>query len=158
MKILLMMVVVQFLTLVVFAWFNRVAWIRIVALRQQLTVYKPKSKKPLLRNSDRQFWSLLSKVWRDWTSELILVRPETVIRWRQRKFREFWQRKSQGRSGRPAIANEHIAFIRRISSGYPEYGEDRIALELEVKFGIRTHRFPNLEKLFEEPSPGTVGL
>jgi alpha-L-fucosidase 2 len=42
--------------------------------------------------------------------------------------------------------------------GASEYGEDRIALELEVKFGIRTHRFPNLEKLFEEPSPGTVGL
>ena len=46
-------------------------------------------------------------------------------------------RKSQGRSGRPAIPNEHIDFIRRISSDHPEYGEDRIALELEVKFGIR---------------------
>ena len=50
MKILLMMVVAQFLTLVVFAWFNRVAWIRILALRQQLNVYKRKSKKPQLRN------------------------------------------------------------------------------------------------------------
>ena len=40
MKILLMMVVAQFLTLVVFAWFNRVAWIRILTLRQQLAVYK----------------------------------------------------------------------------------------------------------------------
>jgi hypothetical protein len=37
----------------------------------------------------------------------------------------------------PAIPNEHIDFIRRISSDHPEYGEDRIALELEVKFGIR---------------------
>ena len=83
------------------------------------------------------FWSLLSKVWRDWASELILVKPETVIRWRKRKFREFWRRKSQGRLGRPAIPKEHIDFIRRISSDHPEYGEDRIALELEVKFGIR---------------------
>ena len=56
-----MMVVIQFLTLVVFAWFNRVAWIRILALRQQLAVYKRKSKKPMLRNGDRLFWSLLSK-------------------------------------------------------------------------------------------------
>jgi transposase InsO family protein len=39
--------------------------------------------------------------------------------------------------GRPAIPEEHIDFIRRISSDHPEYGEDRIALELEVKFGIR---------------------
>ncbi len=69
--------------------------------QHQLVVYKRKSKKPRLRNSDRLFWSLLSKSWRDWASELILV------------------------------------FIRRISSDHPEYGEDRIALELEVKFGIR---------------------
>jgi transposase len=79
---------------------------------------------------------LLSKVWRDWASELIIVTPETVIRWRKRKFREFWWNKSQRRSGRPTIPGEHIEFIRRISSDHPEYGEDRITLELEVKFGI----------------------
>ena len=72
MKILLMTVVVQFLALVVFAWFNRVAWIRILVLSQQLAVYKRKSKKVMLRNRDRLFWSLLSRIWRDWRSELIL--------------------------------------------------------------------------------------
>jgi hypothetical protein len=80
---------------------------------------------------------LLARVWEGWASELILVKPETVIRWRKRKFREFWRSKSQRRSGRPTIPREHIEFIRRISSDHPEYGEDRIALELEVKFGIR---------------------
>jgi len=43
---------------------------------------------------------------------------------------------SQARPGRPAIADEQIHFIRRISSDHPEYGEDRIALEMELKFGI----------------------
>ncbi len=43
---------------------------------------------------------------------------------------------SQGRPGRPAIANEQIHFIRRISSDHAEYGEERIALEMELKFGI----------------------
>jgi hypothetical protein len=137
MKILLMMTVVQSLNLVIFGWFNRVAELRILVLRQQLTVYKRKSKKPMLRNRDRLFWSLLSRMWRDWASELILARPETVIRWRERKYREFWWWRSQGRSGRPAIPNERVDFIRRISSDRPGYGEDRIALELEVKFGIR---------------------
>jgi hypothetical protein len=75
-------------------------------------------------------------VWKDWATELVLVKPETVIRWRKRKFREFWRRKSQGKVGRPTIDRQHIHFIRRISSDHPEYGEDRIALELEVKFGI----------------------
>jgi hypothetical protein len=37
MKILLMMAVVQSLNLVIFAWFNRVAGLRILVLRQQLT-------------------------------------------------------------------------------------------------------------------------
>ena len=153
MKILLSIVVVQFLTLVVFAWLNRVAWIRILALRQQLAVYKRKSKKPMLRNRDRLFWSFLSKVWKDWKSELILVKPETVLRWRERQFREFWRRKSQKRPGRPAIAHEHIDFIRRISSDHPEYGEDRIALELEVKFGIR-HACSTVRRYMVKRRPG----
>ena len=88
MKTRVVIVVVQSLNLVALAWFNRVALVRILALRQQLGVYKRKAKKPKLRNSDRLFWSLLSTIWRDWSSELILVRPETVIRWRKRKFRE----------------------------------------------------------------------
>jgi hypothetical protein len=132
MKILLIVAVAQSLNLLAFTWFDRAAWIRILALRQQLSIYKRKSKKPVLRNKDRLFWFLLSKVWRDWASEIILVRPETVIRWRKRKFREFWQKKSQGKLGRPAIPQKHIEFIRKISSDHPEYGEDRIALELNV--------------------------
>ena len=52
MKTLLMMVVLQSLNLAVFAWLDWAAWVRILALRQQLAVYKRKSKKPLLRNRD----------------------------------------------------------------------------------------------------------
>jgi len=155
MRIWLVIMAVQSLNLVICAWFNRVAGLRILVLRQQLTVLRRKSKKPMLRNRDRLFWSLVSKIWRDWRSELILVKPETVIRWRDRKFREFWRGKSQGRSGRPAIANEHIDFIRRISSDHPEYGEDRIALELEVKFGIR-HACSTIRKYRAKRRPGST--
>jgi hypothetical protein len=169
MKTLLVVLVVQSLNLIVFRWFNRVAWIRILAFKQQLAVYKRRAKKPRLRNRDRLFWSFLSKVWRGWASALILVKPETVLRWKERKFREFWWRKSQGRLGRPAIPEEHIDFIRRISTDHPEYGEDRITLELEVKLRLvdraETHgqkapaqRFPSLEKLPEEPGQGHVDL
>ena len=73
MKILLVILVVQSLNLVIFAWFNRVAGLRILVLRQQLTVLKRRSKRPMLRNRDRLFWSLLARIWRDWRSELILV-------------------------------------------------------------------------------------
>ena len=153
MKILLMMVVVQSLNVVVFAWLDRLAFLQILALRQQLCMYKRKLKPPKLRNRDRLFWSLISRLWRDWRSELIIVKPQTVIRWRQMKFRELWRRKSQSRSGRPAIPNEHIDFIRRISSDHPEYGEDRIALELEVKFGVR-HASSTVRRYMVKRRPG----
>ena len=72
MKILLVMAVIQSLNLLMFAWFNRVAGLRILVLRQQLTVYKRKSRKPMSSNWDRLFWSLLLRIWRDGTSEMIL--------------------------------------------------------------------------------------
>jgi hypothetical protein len=155
MKILFITVAVEFLNLLIFTWFNRVAELRILALRPQLTVYKRKSRKPMLRSWDRLFWSLLSRIWRDWKSELILVKPETVIRWRKRKFREFWRKKSQGKRGRPQIPIEHIGFIQRISSDHPEYGEDRIALELEIKFGIR-HAGSTLRRYMIKGRPGNT--
>jgi hypothetical protein len=52
MKIRLVVPVIQFLNLLAFIWFNRTAGIRILALRQQLVVYKRKSKKPMIRNRD----------------------------------------------------------------------------------------------------------
>ena len=55
MKILLVVLVIQSLNLLAFTWFNREAWIRILGLRQQLNIYKRKSKKPVLRNRDRLF-------------------------------------------------------------------------------------------------------
>jgi putative transposase len=155
MKTLILLGIIQSLNLAVFLWFHRVAGLRILVLRQQLIVYKRTAKKPMLKNRDRLFWSLLSRIWNDWASELIYVKPETVIRWRNRKFREFWRKKSQIKSGRPTIAKEHIAFIRRISTDHPEYGEDRIALELEVKFGIH-HACSTIRRYMLEKRPGTT--
>ena len=109
-----------------------------LALRQQLVVYKRKQPRPPLRNRDRLFWALLSRMWPNWRTALLIVKPDTVIRWQKKRFREFWCRMSRrGRRGRPRIRRHHAQFIRRISADHPEYGEDRIALELEVKFGIK---------------------
>ncbi len=51
MKILLMVSVIQSLNLLALVWLNRSAGIRILALRQQLIVYKRKSKKPMVRGA-----------------------------------------------------------------------------------------------------------
>jgi putative transposase len=107
-----------------------------LALRQQLATYARSQKRPRLKPEDRAFWVALSRVWSEWRSPLVFVKPATVIDWHRRGFRRYWRWKS-GKPGRPRIPAEHIAFIRRISNDQPGWGEDRIAEELAIKLGVR---------------------
>jgi hypothetical protein len=97
-----------------------------LALRQQLAAFARAQKRPRLKPDDKAFWMALSKVWRDWRSSLVLVSPATVIAWHRRGYHRYWTWKC-GRPGRPRFPADHIAFIRRISTDHPEWGEDRIA-------------------------------
>ena len=49
-----------------------------VALRQQLAVLRRSVKRPRLSKVDRGFWVLLRRIWTDWESVLVIVKPETV--------------------------------------------------------------------------------
>src|SRR5271168_2536953 len=61
---------------------------------------------------------------------IILVQPETVIRWHRRGFRAYWQWKSRHRGGRPRIDREIRDLIRRMSRENPLWGAPRIHGEL----------------------------
>jgi hypothetical protein len=56
-----------------------------LALRQQLTVYKRTASRPKLRRSERLFWVCLSRVWAGWRTALVIVAPDTVLRWQRRR-------------------------------------------------------------------------
>ncbi len=60
-----------------------------VEMRQQLAVLREKVKRPRVRNRDRIFWAILSRVWADWRSALLIVQPDTVVRWHRQGFRLF---------------------------------------------------------------------
>jgi putative transposase len=107
-----------------------------LALRQQLAAYARKQKRPRLNPGDRAFWVALSKAWSEWRLPLLIVKPTTVVDWHRRAFRRYWRWRSR-KPGRPRIADEHIAFIRRISRDQPGWGEDRIAEELASKLGVK---------------------
>ena len=107
-----------------------------LALRQQLASYTRAQKRPRLRPVERVFWVALSRVWLDWRSPLVFVKPATVIDWHRRGFRRYWRWRSR-KPGRPRIPDEHIALIRRISRDQPTWGEDRIAEELAIKLGVK---------------------
>src|ERR1022692_3355166 len=61
-----------------------------LALRQQLTVLKRKHPKPKLRVLDKLFWVAARRFWSEWKQSLIVVTPETVIRWHRAGFRLYW--------------------------------------------------------------------
>ena len=98
-----------------------------LALRHQLAVLRRSVKRPRLRPQDRIFWVLLRRFWGDWRSHLILVNPETVVRWHRRGFRLFWRWKSRSR-GRPKIRREVIDLIRRMSRENPTWGVAQIEI------------------------------
>ena len=98
-----------------------------LALRQQLAAVHRKAKRPRLRTVDRAFWVSLARVWDEWRSALILVRPETVLRWHRQGFRYFWRWKSRGR---PCVSPDLIRLIRRMSQENPLWGAPRIRSEL----------------------------
>jgi len=98
-----------------------------LALRQQLAILRHKAPRPRLRRADRAFWVSLARVWNQWRSALILVKPETVLRWHRLGFRYFWRWKSRGR---PCVSSEVILLIRRMSRENPLWGAPRIRSEL----------------------------
>jgi hypothetical protein len=106
-----------------------------LVLRRQLALFKERGIKP--RRIDAATRSSLAWLSRfcDWRSCVIVVRPETVVRWHRAGWRLFWRYKSRPR--RPPIPLELRQLIRRMASEKPLWGEERIANELLVKLGIR---------------------
>jgi putative transposase len=102
-----------------------------LALRQQLAVVCRTAKRPRLRRRDRIFWVWISKLWRGWRSALIVVQPDTVVRWHRRGFRLYWRWKSRAR-GRPKVSREIRNLIRRMSQENRLWGAPRIQAELAL--------------------------
>ena len=57
-----------------------------MALRQQIIVLKRNRKRPVLYDRDRIFWVILSRLWSGWRNVVLIVQPETVVRWHKRAF------------------------------------------------------------------------
>jgi len=107
-----------------------------LALRQQLAILKRSSEWPRLRPRDRLFWVVLSRIWSNWQEALIVVKPDTVVRWHRKGFKLFWRHKSRRRGqGRPPISPDVRNLIRRMAEANPLWGAPRIHGEL-LKLGI----------------------
>ncbi|MGO9323287.1 MAG: hypothetical protein ACLP07_01895, partial [Terracidiphilus sp.] len=60
-------------------------------MRQQLAVLKQKHPQPRFAAPDRLFWMVLRRLWSGWKQALLIVQPETVVRWHRAGFKLYWQ-------------------------------------------------------------------
>jgi hypothetical protein len=104
-------------------------------LRRQLALYVERGVKPRRIDSITRIALTILSGWFDWRDALVVVRPQTLIRWHRAGWKLFWRLKS--RPGRPPIPAELQALIRRIANENPSWGEERIANELLLKLGIQ---------------------
>ena len=104
-------------------------------LRRQLALYVERGVKPRRIDSITRIALTILSGWFDWGDALVVVRPQTLIRWHRAGWKLFWRQKS--RPGRPPIPAELQALIRRMASENRSWGEERIANELLLKLGIR---------------------
>jgi hypothetical protein len=106
-----------------------------LVLRKQLAQYIERGVKPRrIDPATRISLALLTRMF-DWHNAIVIVRPQTILRWHHAGWRLFWR--SKCKAGRPPIPVELRALIRRMASENPLWGEERIASELLVKLGIR---------------------
>ncbi len=68
--------------------------------------------------SDKLFWVCVSRSWSKWKESLVIVKPDTVVRWHREGFRLYWRWKSRRgkKIGRPPIKAEIRDLIRKMAT------------------------------------------
>jgi putative transposase len=105
-------------------------------LRQQLIILRRQVKRPPITRIDRILLVLLARLVRTWQHAILIVQPETLLRWHRELFRLYWKRKSKAHTHKPKIASDTIALIRQMARDNRLWGAERIRGEL-LKLGLR---------------------
>ena len=103
-----------------------------LALRQQLAVLKRKHPRPRMGTVDKILWVFARRFWGAWKQSLVLVNPETVVRWHRAGFRLYWSLISKARKqvGRKQLSAEVRELIFRMVRENKTWGAPGIHGEL----------------------------
>ena len=99
-------------------------------LRQQVLVLQRGTPRPRLKLRDRWTIAALTKLLPALLDAVVIVRPDTVVRWHRSLWRLLWRRRSKRSVGRPPVDADTRALIRRMWKENPLQGESSIAAEL----------------------------
>jgi putative transposase len=103
-----------------------------LVLRQQLVVLKRHHPRPHLKLLDKVFWVAVRRLWPNWKQALVVVTPETVVRWHRTGFRLYWKLISKVRRpmGRRPTPKEVRELIFRMVRENPTWSAPRVHGEL----------------------------
>jgi putative transposase len=99
-------------------------------LRKPLIILRRQVKRPAFTRADRMLLVLLARLVRSWKQALLIVQPDTLLRWHRELFSLVWKRRSQAASHTPKVAAETIALIREMAAKNRLWGAERIRGEL----------------------------
>jgi putative transposase len=105
-------------------------------LRQQLIVAVRTAKRPKIVAHERWVMVILARLVPRWRDAVLLVKPETILRWHRQGFRLWWRWRSRAKDRKPTVPAETVALIRRMADENRLWGAERIRGEL-LKLGIR---------------------
>ena len=98
-------------------------------LRHQLNVLRRGAGRPRLGLGDRLRLLLAAALPPAWRKAIVLVQPETILRWQRAGYRLFWRHRSKSRN-RPRLSLETIELIRDMAKRGRPWGAERIRGEL----------------------------
>jgi len=106
-------------------------------LRKQLALYAEReARRAPTTPSIRLTMVFLSRLFK-WRDALVIVRPETLIRWHRDGVKAIWRRKSRRGRGRPPLPPETVALIREIARQNLPLGQDKIMQLIRTQIGHR---------------------
>jgi transposase InsO family protein len=104
---------------------------------------------------DRWLFVWLYRLQPSLSADMVIVNPETVIRWHWTGFRLYWRWKSRCLRGRPKVSIELRRLIRQMSLENPLWGAPRIHGEL-LKLGFELAQ-STVAKYMVKRRPGGAG-
>ncbi len=123
------------------------------ALRHQLIALRRKvGGRVEFTNSDRLFFVLLYRWFPSILKAIVIIQPETLVRWHRAGFRRYWRWKSRNPGGRPPIRADLRALIRRMSMENVLWGAPRIQGELR-KLGFAVAQSTVAKYMVRKDSP-----
>lgn len=108
-------------------------------LRQQLSVLHRHIARPHLQPWDRFLLVVLASKAHLWRSSLLIVQPETLLRWHRLGLRLFWRARSQATPRTPRVPEKTVALIVVMAQENRLWGAERIRGEL-LKLGVHVSK------------------